>query len=85
MLQTRCFDSIRVMWLNYELNPVDDLFSVILELDVKFSPLGENCALATIQSVDCHATTIFTIGLNFAKVRNRGFHLPVFGQESSQW
>ena len=30
--------------------------------------LGENCALAVNQSVDCRTTTVFTIGLNSAKV-----------------
>ena len=30
--------------------------------------LGENCALAANQSVDCRVTTLFTIGLNSAKV-----------------
>ena len=30
--------------------------------------LGENCALAANQSVDCRLTTLFTIGLNTAKV-----------------
>ena len=30
--------------------------------------LGENCALAANQSVDCHATILFTISLNSAKV-----------------
>ena len=29
---------------------------------------GDNCALAVNQSVDCRATTLFTIGLNSAKV-----------------
>ena len=43
----------------------------------KFS-LGENCALAANKSVDCRATTLFTIGLNSAKVWNRGFNWPVF-------
>ena len=35
--------------------------------------------MAANQSVDCHATTLFTIDLNSAKVRNRGFNRPVFG------
>ena len=39
--------------------------------------LGENCALAANQSVDCRATTPFTIGLNSAKAGNRGFNWPV--------
>ena len=30
--------------------------------------LGENCALAANQSVDCRATILFTISLNSAKV-----------------
>ena len=30
--------------------------------------LGENCALAANQSVEFRATTLFTIGLNSAKV-----------------
>ena len=42
-------------------------------------PLGENCALAPNQSVDCRATILFTISLNSAKVWNRGFNWPVFG------
>ena len=42
-------------------------------------PLGENCALATDQSVDCRATILFTISLISAKVWNRGFNLSVFG------
>ena len=41
--------------------------------------LGEACALVANQSVDCRATTLFTIGLNSAKVWNRGFNWPVFG------
>ena len=41
--------------------------------------LGENCALAANQSVDCRATTLFTIGLNSAKVWNKGFNWPEFG------
>ena len=40
--------------------------------------LGENCALAANQSVDCCATIIFTISLKSAKVWNRGFNSPVF-------
>ena len=39
---------------------------------------GENCALAAFQSVNCSATTLFTVGLNSAKVWNRGFNWPVF-------
>ena len=31
------------------------------------------------QSVDCHATVLFTISLSSAKVWNRGFNWPVFG------
>ena len=31
--------------------------------------LGENCALAANQSVDCRATILFTISLNFVKQR----------------
>ena len=30
--------------------------------------LGENCALAANQSVDCRATILFTISLNSSKV-----------------
>ena len=41
--------------------------------------LGENCALATDQSVDWHATILFTVSINSAKVWNRGFNWPVFG------
>ena len=37
-------------------------------LDFKWRSLGETWALATNQSVDCHATTLFTAGLNSAKV-----------------
>ena len=37
------------------------------DLDVT-PPLGENCALVANQSVDCRATTLFIVGLNFAKV-----------------
>ena len=44
-----------------------------------FTTLAENCALAGNQSVDCRATTRFTIGLYSAKVWNRGFNWPVFG------
>ena len=40
--------------------------------------LGENCALAANQSVDCRTTILFTISLNSVKVRNRGFNWPVF-------
>ena len=40
--------------------------------------LGENCALAANQSVDCHTTIVFTISLNSAGVWNRGFNWPVF-------
>ena len=40
--------------------------------------LGENCALAANQSVDCPATTLFTISLNSAKAWNRGFNWTVF-------
>ena len=43
--------------------------------------LGENCALAANQSVDCRATILFTICLNSAKVWNREFNWPVFGVE----
>ena len=39
---------------------------------------GENCALVANQSVDCSATTLFTVSLNSAKVWNRGFNWPVF-------
>ena len=35
--------------------------------------------LATIQSVDCHATILFTISINSAKVWNRGFNWPLLG------
>ena len=44
-----------------------------------FVALGENCVLATNQSVDCCATILFTIILNSAKVWNRGCNWPVFG------
>ena len=37
--------------------------------------LGENCALAANQSVDCQVTILFTISLNSAKVWNRGIQL----------
>ena len=40
--------------------------------------LGEKCALATNQSVDCRTTILFTISLNSAKVWNWGFNWPVF-------
>ena len=56
--------------------------SCTISLDVSIGPklaLGENCALAANQSVDCHVTTLFTIGLNSAKVWNRAFNWPVFG------
>ena len=43
------------------------------------SALGENCALAANQSVNCHATILFTISLNSAKVWNMGFNWLVFG------
>ena len=43
--------------------------------------LGENCALAANQSVDCRATILFTISQNSAKVWNRGYNWPVFGDE----
>ena len=49
-------------------------FSVLNYLDS-----SENRALAANQSDDCRATTLFTIGLNSAKVWNRGFNWPVFG------
>ena len=39
----------------------------------------ENCVLAANQSVDCCGTTLFTIGLNSAKVWNMGFNWPAFG------
>ena len=42
---------------------------------------GENYVLTANQSVDCHATTLFTISLNSAEVWNRGFNWPVFGVE----
>ena len=48
-------------------------------LNARLLPLGENCALTANQSVDFRATTLFNIGLNSAKVWNRGFNWPVFG------
>ena len=41
--------------------------------------LGENCALAASQSVDCRDTILFIISLISAKVWNKGFNWPVFG------
>ena len=41
--------------------------------------LGEDCALAANQSVDCRITILYTISLNSAKVTNRRFNWPVFG------
>ena len=38
------------------------------QLLLNLTALGENCALAANQSVDCHATTPFTIDLNSEKV-----------------
>ena len=35
---------------------------------LKLKSLGENCVLAANQSLDCRATTLFTICLNSAKV-----------------
>ena len=51
--------------------------TTLLKLGISWS-LGENCALATNQSADCHTTTLFTISLNYAKVWNRGFNWSVF-------
>ena len=45
---------------------------------ILFTTLGENRALAANQSVDCHATILFTISLNSTKVENRRFNWPVF-------
>ena len=46
-----------------------------------FETLGENCALASNQSLDCRATTLFTIDLNSANVWNTGFNWLVFRSE----
>ena len=48
-------------------------------IDFDFYSLGENCALAAKRSVDCHATILFTISLNSAKLWNSQFNWPVFG------
>ena len=43
-------------------------------------PLGENCALAANQSVDCRTIILLTNSLDFfAKVWNTGFNWHVFG------
>ena len=48
------------------------------------SSLGENCALAANQSVDCRATILFTISLNFAKGVKQGIQLAYIRCRNAQ-
>ena len=56
---------------------MDRIPSLLNTQAMSFS-LAENCALADNQLVDCRATTLFTIGLNSAKVWNKAFNWPRF-------
>ena len=63
MLQQKQFDSVEAFnILEFDVSEINLIEKIYDE------SLGENCALAANQSVDCRATILFTISLNSGKV-----------------